>query len=125
MISRLPTHMIMVLIICLLSACAFGPNVVGRWQQVDGEDTLEFREDGTFTAVDNMGATVVGRYTLHADGTLYYVVTQTDIQQAELRPVDTLTVRIAGVKLRPLSYELALSTEDSAQVEVYRRAGWF
>ena len=122
---RWPTSMILVVVTCLLSSCAFGPNVIGRWQQVDGEDTLEFHEDGTFTAVDNMGATVVGRYTLHADGTLYYAATHSDIQKAELRPVDTFAVRIAGVKLRPFGNELLLSTEESTQVEVYQRAGWF
>ncbi len=124
-IYRLPTYIVIVLMTCMLSACAFGPNVIGRWQQVDGEDTLEFREDGTFTTVDNMGATAVGRYTLHADGTLYYAVTHTDIQKAELRPVDTFAIRIAGVRLRPFGNELVLSTEDSAQVEIYRRAEWF
>ena len=122
---RLPTSIILVFITCLLSSCAFGPNVIGRWQQVDGEDTLEFHEDGTFTAVDNMGATVVGRYTLHADGTLYYAVTHSDMQKAQLRPVDTLAVRIAGVKLRPFGNELVISTEDSTQPEIYQRAEWF
>ncbi len=106
----------------LLTSCAFRPDVLGRWQRVDGTDTLEFREDGTFTIVDNMGATVLGKYTLHADGTLYYAVTHTDVMRAELRPVKIFEVRIAGVQFRSFKHELTVATEDEAGGEVYRRA---
>ncbi len=105
----------------LLTACAIRPDVTGRWQQVDAEDTLEFRDDGTFTAVDQTGATVMGRYTLHADGTLYYSVTHTDILKAELTPVETIQIRIAGLKIRHFRNELKIKTEDGDTAEVYRR----
>ncbi len=117
----LPHTLVAILIIGLLASCAYGPDVTGRWQRVDGEDTLEFREDGTFTTRDNTGATVVGRYTLHADGTLYYTVTHTDVMRAELKSVEIVAVRIAGVQFRSFKRELAVATEDAAGVEVYRR----
>ncbi len=112
----------LVLGVGLLASCAVTPDVTGRWQQVDAEDTLEFREDGTFTAVDRMGATVAGRYTLHADGTLYYAITHSDVLKAELEPVETLEIRIAGLKFRQSRDELRITAEDGAAVEVYRRA---
>lgn len=117
-----PARAMLLVTFFLLASCAYGPDVVGRWQRVDGSDTLEFREDGTFTTVDNMGATVLGYYTLHADGTLYYAVTHSDILQAELRPVETFEVRIAGVKFRQYRHELAVLTDAQADAEVYRRA---
>ena len=106
----------------LLASCAVTPDVTGRWQQVDAEDTLEFREDGTFTAIDREGATVEGRYTLHADGTLYYAITHSDILKAELEPVETLEIRIAGLRFRQYRDELRITAEDGEAVEVYRRA---
>ena len=117
----LPHRLMVIFIVCLLASCASTPDVTGRWQRVDGENLLEFREDGTFTTVDNTGATVVGRYTLHADGTLYYTVTHTDVMQADLKPVETFAVRIAGLKFRFHKHELAVSTEEADGVEVYRR----
>lgn len=115
------TGLAAMLAVFLLASCASRPELVGRWQQVDGNDFLVFREDGTFTAVDNTGATAVGRYTLHADGTIYYTVTHTDVMQAELRPVETFEIRIAGVKFRQVDRELAVSREGAADVVVYRR----
>jgi hypothetical protein len=116
-----PAGAMLLVTVFLLTSCAYGPDVVGRWQRVDGPETLEFREDGTFTTVDNMKATAVGLYTLHADGTLYYAVTHTDILQAELRPVEIFEVRIAGVKFRPHRYELAVMTDAPAEAAIYRR----
>ncbi len=107
--------------IALLASCAIRPDVTGRWQQVEGEDTLEFREDGTFTAVDQAGATVVGRYTLHADGTLSYAITHTDVMKAELSPVEKVEIRIAGLKFRHLDHELKVTPQDGNGAEVYRR----
>ncbi len=123
MLKHLFTRLLtLVLGVGLLASCAITPDVTGRWQQVDAADTLEFREDGTFTAVDNTGATVEGRYTLHADGTLYYAITHSDVLKAELEPVETLEIRIAGLKFRQYRDELRITTEDGAAVEVYRRA---
>ena len=118
---RFAIPLTLIIFVGLLASCAIRPDVTGRWQQVAGEDRLEFREDGTFTAVDRAGATVVGRYTLHADGTLYYSVTHTDVMKAELAPVETVEVRIAGLKFRQFKHELKISPEGGGDVEVYRR----
>ena len=115
------TGLAAILAVFVLVSCASHPDLVGHWRQVDGNDVLVFREDGTFTAVDNSGATVIGRYTLHADGTIYYTVTHTDVMQAELRPVETFEIRIAGVRFRQVDHELAVAREGAADVVVYRR----
>lgn len=121
----LPTGLIAFFLLSLLASCALRPDVVGQWQRVDGESTLEFREDGTFAAVDNLGATVMGPYTLHADGTLYYAVTHTDIMQATLIPVEDFEVHIAGLKFRHFKVEIAVATDDGTEIEIYRRADKF
>lgn len=123
--KMIPAGLMVLVIVSQMVSCAYHPDVVGRWQQVDGGDTLEFREDGTFAAVDNKGGTVAGQYTLHADGTLYYATTHTAVMPAVLKPVKDLEVNIAGVKVCHLKAELALSRGDSDEVEVYRRAGRF
>lgn len=110
-----------ILIVFLVASCAHRPDVVGQWQQIDGADTLSFGEDGTFTAVDNTGATTVGRYTLHADGTLYYAVTHTDVMQMHLRPVEDLAVNIVGVQFHRHKAEITIMTGEAAPPEAYRR----
>jgi hypothetical protein len=120
---KYPLALPLTLVFCvgLLASCAITPEVTGRWQQVDAADTLEFREDGTFTAVDPAGATVAGRYTLHADGTLYYTITHSDVLKAELEPVETLEIRIAGLKFRQFRHELKITPAEGEAVRVYRR----
>ncbi len=110
-----------ILTVFLVASCAFRPDVVGQWQQVDGADTLAFREDGTFTTVDNTGATAAGRYALHADGTLYYAVTHTDIMQTQPYPVEDLAVNIVGVQFHREKAEIAIMTGEAAAPKVYRR----
>ena len=109
------TGLAAILAVIVLVSCASPPNLIGRWQQVDGDDVLVFREDGSFTAVDNTGATAIGRYTLHADGTIYYIVTHTDVMQAELRPVERFEIRIAGVRFRQVDRELAVTSVSESR----------
>ncbi|MBL0714557.1 MAG: hypothetical protein JJV98_12740 [Desulfosarcina sp.] len=116
------TGFILVLIaILMLAACASNSTLIGKWQRVADPDTLEFRVDGTFAVVDNMGATATGQYTRHADGTLYYAVTHTNIMRAGMRPVETLEVRTARVTVRRNELELTFRSADQPAVETYRR----
>lgn len=115
--------LITILIVFLFASCAFQPDVVGQWQRVDGTDKLAFGEDGTFTTIDNTGATAAGRYTLHADGTLYYAVTHTDVMQAQRNPVEDLSVNIVGVQFYQNieKTEITIVTGEAAAPKVYRR----
>lgn len=113
--------LMMILTVALVVSCASRSDVVGQWQRVDGEDQLVFGADGTFTTVDNTGASAAGLYTLHADGTLYYAVTHTDIMQTQRSPVDELAISIAGVQFHREKPEISIMTGDGAAPKVYRR----
>lgn len=52
----------------LVSSCDDAIAVKGRWQEIGAQATLEFRSDGTFTAVDNQGLSVRGTYRVKGDG---------------------------------------------------------
>lgn len=58
----------LILIWPIVSSCASAPDITGRWQEVGAQATLDFRPDGTFTAVDNLGMAVSGTYQLQASG---------------------------------------------------------
>ena len=49
----------------LLTACASASSVVGRWQQAEGPNRLEFKPDGTFALSDNTRIAAIGSYAQH------------------------------------------------------------
>jgi hypothetical protein len=113
--------LVAILMISLLVSCASRPDVVGQWQRVDGDDKLTFSKDGTFKAVDSMGAAAAGRYALHADGTLYWAITHTDVMQPQIKPVEDLKVNIVGVHFHRDRPEITIITDEAATVKIYRR----
>lgn len=116
-----PAGPMAIVMIFLLASCASQPDVVGQWQRVDGDDQLAFSKDGTFQAVDRMGAAAAGRYALHADGTLYFAVTHTDVMQPQVNPVEDLKVNIVGVHFHRDRPEITIITDEAAAPKVYRR----
>ncbi len=52
----------------LVPSGAQATDIIGCWQEIGAQATLEFRADGTFTAVDNQGMSVSGTYRLMEDG---------------------------------------------------------
>ena len=106
----------------LLTACASGNSVVGRWQQTEGPNRLEFKTDGTFALSDETGVAAIGPYTQHADDTLYYAVTRTNAQGAGLQPVKTLEVKTARVVTRWNVLELTYLRNERPVIETYRRS---
>jgi hypothetical protein len=67
-----------VLPIVFLVSCAHTPNITGKWQEPGKTSSIEFGQDGTFTAVDDMGMTVSGNYTLQAKGKIRFEITYPD-----------------------------------------------
>ena len=53
--------------IVFLVSCAQPPNITGKWQEPGKTSSIEFRQDGTFTATDEMGMVVNGTYTLQSN----------------------------------------------------------
>jgi hypothetical protein len=105
----------------LLTACASGSSVVGRWQQAEGPNRLEFKPDGTFALSDNTRIAAIGSYAQHADDTLYYAVTRADPQGTGLQPVKTLEVKTARVIIRWNRLELTYLRNERPVVETYQR----
>lgn len=52
------------LMFIFLVSCSYTPNISGKWQEPGTTSSIEFGQDGTFTAIDNMGMTVSGNYTI-------------------------------------------------------------
>ncbi len=113
--------MAILILTSLLTACASGNSVVGRWQQAEGPNRLEFKPDGTFALSDNTGIAAIGSYVQHADDTLYYAVTRTNAQGTGLQPVKTLEVKTARVIAGWYGLELTYLRNERPVVETYRR----
>ena len=64
LISCLPPFLLAV----FLFSCTHTPNIVGKWQEPGKTSAIEFRQDGTFTAIDDMGMTVNGNYSIPTHG---------------------------------------------------------
>ena len=84
--------------------------IVGRWREVGREATLDLRPDGTFTAVDNEGLAVAGRYELTTDRTLRF-----EIQR------DGVTQEIVSLDFSLQDDDLTLTAADGRGAEHYRR----
>ena len=111
----------MLILASLLTACASGNSVVGRWQQPEGPNRLEFKPDGTFALSNNAGIAAIGSYVQHADDTLYYAVTRTNPQETGLQPVKTLEVKTARVITHWNRLELTYLRNERPVVETYQR----
>ena len=109
------------IITSLLTACASGNSVVGRWQQAEGPNRLEFKPDGTFALGDEKGIAAIGSYAQHADDTLYYAVTRTNPQGTGLQPVKILEVKTARVIARWNRLELTYLRNERPVIETYQR----
>lgn len=95
-------------IVC--SSCTFGTDITGRWQEVGAQATLVFREDGTFSAVDNQGMQVGGVYRVEGDGKIRF----------DIRHADGSIETVYG-KVDRQGDGLSLTADDGGEVERYRR----
>jgi hypothetical protein len=55
------------LMVFFLVSCSHTPNIAGKWQEPGTTSSIEFGRNGTFTAIDEMGMTVSGNYTILAN----------------------------------------------------------
>ena len=100
---------VLILVVFLIS-CAHKPNITGKWQELGKTSLIEFRQDGTFTAIDDMGMTVRGNYTLQAKEKI-----RLEIQHQD-SPVEILlgNITVHGDKL-------ILQPEDDKEVLKYKK----
>jgi hypothetical protein len=96
--------------IVFLVSCQKSPNLTGKWQEVGKTATLEFRDDHTFSAVDNMGMSVSGKYYLDNSGKMRF-----EIKHGEPE------AEIIIVKVTVRDDELTVIYGYAGEVENYRR----
>ena len=96
--------------IVFLVSCQHSPNLTGKWQEIGKTATLEFHEDHTFNAVDNMGMAVSGTYSLDNNGNMRFEIKH-DEPEAE----------IIDAKVTFAGDELIFNFGDKGEVEKYRR----
>jgi hypothetical protein len=93
-----------------LVSCLHSNNIIGKWQETRGRAIFEFREDHTFSTVDNMGMQVGGKYNLDGQGNIRF-----EIQHEEPH------IEIIDAKVTFAEDELIFQFIDSSEVEKYRR----
>jgi hypothetical protein len=96
--------------IVFLVSCQQLPNLIGKWQEIGKTAILEFNEDHTFKAVDNMGMAVSGIYALDNNGNMRF-----EIKHSEPEP------EIIDAKVTFAGDELIFNFGDKGEVEKYRR----
>jgi len=96
--------------IVFLVSCQQSQNIIGKWQEIEKTATLEFNEDHTFKAVDNMGMSVSGKYYLDDSGKMRF-----EIKHNEPSP------EIIVVKVTVIDDELTVIYGYAGEVENYRR----
>ena len=63
-------RLLMLIVIVLFLSCQHSPSITGKWQEIGTAGTLEFNDDNTFNAVDDMGMAVSGIYHLDDSGNM-------------------------------------------------------
>ncbi len=90
--------------------CAASTGMIGTWREVGKSATLEFRKDGSFSAVDNEGMAVNGKYTRLKDGRVKFEILHGDA-----------SVEIVILNVSVSRDELTVVSDRPGDVERYRR----
>jgi hypothetical protein len=99
-----------VFLITMLGSCTQKQDLAGKWQEVGKKSTIEFRIDGTFNAIDDMGMAVSGKYTLRKNGSIRFEIAQ-----------KSGTPEIIYGTINASGDELTFSDDDDKKVERYKR----
>lgn len=98
--------MVSVLLIC----CANSSYLLGKWRENGKSATLEFLHDGSFSATDNQGMYVKGKYTLLKNGNVKFEIEHPGASTEIL----ILTISVS-------SDALTIVNEQPGKVERYSR----
>ena len=90
--------------------CAASPSIIGTWLEVGKSSTLEFKKNGSFSAVDNEGMAVSGKYTRLKDGRVKFDIMYGDGSVE----IVILNVSVSGD-------ELTVVSDRPGDMEKYRR----
>ncbi len=121
--NKIQLFLIMLLLIgpFVLFSCASNPNVSGKWINTENKGTIEFRGDGTFSGVDNMGAAFKGNYTVN-NGNIELEVTHTDIMRETMQPEISSEIVKARISVKENELQLFISDQKgNLEIEKYQR----
>lgn len=108
-----------VLVTFIFFSCASKPDVYGRWQHIENQGMIELREDGTFTGVDNMGATFKGNYTIN-NGNIKFEITHSDIMRETVQPETSPETINAKIRISDDELQFMYLSDKEGKVEIER-----
>ncbi|MDC0598290.1 hypothetical protein OAP18_00405 [Gammaproteobacteria bacterium] len=103
----------------ILTSCTVQPEIVGLWQSTDDFGSIEFKANGEAIVMDNMSATVVGRYEIE-DDLVKFELNATDIMRESIETVPTVVVTATLISLEGDDLQLYFEGED--RIESFKRA---
>lgn len=101
-----------VIMLVWISSCAGMPAVIGKWQQPGRSATVQFNRDGTFTAVDNQGMAVNGKYCIMKKNRVRFEIDMPDAPPEIINGTYVLD-----------GQRLTLTSADGEDVDVYQKTG--
>lgn len=110
MLKSTTLSLLTILVCVLLIGCAKASHLTGTWREVGKTAILEFLKDSSFSAVDNEGMAVRGKYALLKDGRVKFEIQHPDS-----------SVEIVILKVSVRDDELTAVSEHSGEVEIYRK----
>ena len=93
-----------------LVSCSYTPNIAGKWQEPGTTSSIEFWQNGTFTAIDDMGMTVSGNYTILTNGRI-----RLEVKHPNSR--DVIIIRNFTMQ----DDELILTLDEDKEVLTYKK----
>jgi hypothetical protein len=99
-----------ILLLFFMISCTSTPKLAGKWREIGKTATIEFLEDDSFKAVDNMGMAVSGKYTLLENGNIRFEIGHQGSSK-----------EIVEGRLSMQGDELVISFGKGKEVERYRR----
>jgi hypothetical protein len=96
--------------LAVVVCCVQRPDLTGKWQEVGKKSTIEFRADGTFRTVDDIGMAASGKYALQGNGRIRFEIVREGSSPEILEGRFTLR-----------GGELTLSYTHPGETEIYGR----
>jgi len=93
-----------------LICCANSSHLLGKWREIDKSATLEFLQDGSFSATDNQGMTVKGKYIPLKNGSVKFEIEHPDASK-----------EIVILKISANNDTLTIAGEHPGKAERYGR----
>lgn len=94
----------------LFVSCVHYQKEIGKWWGTGKTSTLEFKGDGSFITVDNMGIIASGKYSLDDNGNAKFEIIHQGVS------IETITARITIQ-----GDQMTIKFTDTGEVEIYRK----